>query len=112
LENFDRDAALLQTNLTRQICLPAETLMNLRDQYATNMFERPSTLLSPASSRPSTPSDDERFFDQYRHFTELQRLRQTWPFLHAALTTVYFPAKRAFSLNQLITFLEYRQVCQ
>jgi len=50
----------------------------------------------------------KNFFDDYRYYNELINLRQKWTFLQAALTTVYFPAKKDISLDKILTFLEYR----
>jgi hypothetical protein len=53
---------------------------------------------------------NERFFENYRYYDELINLREKWTFLQAALTTVYFPAKKDISLDKILTFLEYRHV--
>lgn len=52
----------------------------------------------------------DRFFDHYRHFEEMMCLREKWPFLQDALTTVYFTATKNISLDQILTLLEYRHV--
>ena len=76
----------------------------MRAQYAYNMFDAASTVkLSRAN---------ERFFDSYRYYDELIQLRQKWTFLQAALTTIYFPAKKVISLDQILTFVECRHVSE
>lgn len=100
LDRFDSDADVLKSRLSRRIFLPARTLVELRAKYAYNMFD--------ASSTVPIPRADERFFDSYRYYDELVELRQKWTFLQAALTTIYFPAKKDISLDQILTFVEYR----
>lgn len=93
--------------------LPADTILNLRRKYAYNMFDISS--LSAAATVTKSDSDanqrkNERFFQDYRCYNEFINLRQKWTFLQAALTTVYFPAKKDISLDKILTFLEYRHV--
>ena len=90
--------------MSRRIFLPARTLVELRAKYAYNMFD--------ASSTVAIPRANERFFDSYRYYDELIQLRQKWTFLQAALTTIYFPAKKDISLDQILTFVEYRHVSE
>ena len=65
-----------------------------------------------ASSTVTIPRANERFFDNYRYYDELIQLRQKWTFLQAALTTIYFPAKKDIALDQILTFVEYRHVSE
>ncbi|CAF1440465.1 unnamed protein product [Adineta steineri] len=104
LQTFDKDAELLNSKLSRQVFLPADTLLELRRKYAYNMFN----ISSSSSGTKDTLVDNEEFFENYRYFDELINLRQNWTFLQAALTTVYFPGKKDFSLDKILTFLEYR----
>lgn len=62
--------------------------------------------------RINSSAKNERFFDQYRFYRELIKLRQKWTFLQPALTTVYFPKKKNITLDQILTFLEYRHVSE
>ena len=84
-------------------------MLDLRRKYAYNMFDQ----ITPSMENPSTEiqRQNEKFFDDYRYYNELINLRQKWTFLQAALTTVYFPAKKDISLDKILTFLEYRHVC-
>jgi len=106
LERFDKDAEVLNTKLKSQIFLPADMMLDLRRKYAYNMFDKMIPMLD------NTPTEmqrqNEKFFDDYRYYHELINLRQKWTFLQAALTTVYFPAKKDISLDKILTFLEYR----
>ncbi|CAF3745953.1 unnamed protein product [Rotaria magnacalcarata] len=43
LENFDKAAAVFSSKLSRQILLPADTILNLRRKYAYNMFDTSSS---------------------------------------------------------------------
>ncbi|CAF4094998.1 unnamed protein product [Adineta steineri] len=106
LEKFDKDAELLNTKLKDQIFLSADTMLNLRCKYAYNMFDK----ITPIMDKQATDVqvENEKFFDDYRYYDELINLRQKWTFLQAALTTVYFPAKKDISLDKILTFLEYR----
>lgn len=106
LEKFDKDAEMLNSKLVEQIFLLADVMLDMRRKYAYNMFD---PLTSPMET-PSTESQrkNEKFFDDYRYYHELINLRQRWTFLQAALTTVYFPAKKDISLDKILTFLEYR----
>lgn len=106
LEKFDKDAEVLNSKLVEQIFLPADVMLDMRRKYAYNMFD---PLTSPMEHH-STESQrkNEKFFDDYRYYHELINLRQRWTFLQAALTTVYFPAKKDISLDKILTFLEYR----
>ncbi len=110
LEKFDKDADILNSKLKSQIFLPADVMLDLRRKYAYNMFD----LMTPKTINQATDSQrkNEVFFDDYRYYNELINLRQKWTFLQAALTTVYFPAKKDISLDKILTFLEYRHVCQ
>lgn len=102
LKQFDQDAVDLQTNLSQQICLSASTLVTLRRQYAFNMFN------NQTESMRIYENQRDQFFDNYRHFEEMMCLREKWPFLQDALTTVYFTATKKISLDQILTLLEYR----
>ena len=110
LEKFDQDADVLKTKLTEQVFVPADMMVDLRRKYAYNMFD---AMKSPMAN-PSTDVQrvNEKFFDDYRYYHELVNLRQKWTFLQAALTTVYFPAKKDISLDKILTFLEYRHVSE
>ncbi|CAF1106581.1 unnamed protein product [Adineta ricciae] len=108
LAKFDKDAEMLNSKLSRQIFLPASQTLELRRKYAYNMFDR-----SPLTTTTKSKCDDhqhknEEFFKDYRYYDELINLRQKWTFLQGALTTVYFPGRKDFSLDKIITFLEYR----
>jgi len=70
------------------------------------MFDTSSLMIKPECNGNKT----EGFFENYRYYDELINLRQKWTFLQAALTTVYFPGKKDFSLDKILTFLEYRHV--
>jgi hypothetical protein len=96
----------LNSKISRQIFLPANTILELRRKYAYNMFDTSLT----SSKIPDRQRKNERFFDNYRYFNELINLREKWTFLQAALTTVYFPSKKNISLDKILTFLEYRHV--
>jgi len=106
LEKFDKDAELLNSKLKNQIFLSADVMLDLRRKYAYNMFDKyiPKMETKPSDLQRQT----EVFFDDYRYYHELINLRQKWTFLQAALTTVYFPAKKDISLDKILTFLEYR----
>jgi hypothetical protein len=106
LEKFDKDAELLNSKLKNEIFLPADMMLDLRRKYAYNMFDK----LTPNMENKVTDLQrkNEIFFDDYRYYHELINLRQKWTFLQAALTTVYFPAKKDISLDKILTFLEYR----
>jgi len=108
LEKFDKDAELLNSKLKSEIFLPADLMLDLRRKYAYNMFDK----ITPIVDNQATDSQvkNEKFFDDYRYYHELINLRQKWTFLQAALTTVYFPAKKDISLDKILTFLEYRHV--
>lgn len=110
MEKFDKDAEMLESKLKNQIFLPADSMLDLRRKYAYNMFDG----MTPKSDEPATDRQrkNERFFDDYRHYSELINLREKWTFLQAALTTVYYPAKKDISLDKILTFLEYRHVCR
>jgi hypothetical protein len=83
-------------------------MLDLRRKYAYNMFDK----MSPNMDNQATDLQrkNETFFDDYRYYNDLINLRQKWTFLQAALTTVYFPAKKDISLDKILTFLEYRHV--
>jgi len=106
LEKFDKDAEILSLKLKDQIFLPADAMLDLRRKYAYNMFDQ----IIPKMENQITDIQrkNETFFDDYRYYHELINLRQKWTFLQAALTTVYFPAKKDISLDKILTFLEYR----
>jgi hypothetical protein len=108
LEKFDKDAELLNSKLNNQIFLPADNMLDLRRKYAYNMFDQITPLMDVQTT--DTQRQNEKFFDDYRYYDELINLRQKWTFLQAALTTVYFPAKKDISLDKILTFLEYRHV--
>jgi len=108
LEKFDKDAELLNLKLKNQIFLPADTMLDLRRKYAYNMFDE--NTLNTENHATDLQRKNEIFFDDYRYYNELINLRQKWTFLQAALTTVYFPAKKDISLDKILTFLEYRHV--
>lgn len=110
LEKFDNDAQLLDSKLKSQVFIPADVMLDLRRKYAYNMFDS----MTPKMEEQPTDSQrkNEQFFDDYRHYSDLINLRQKWTFLQAALTTVYYPAKKDISLDKVLTFLEYRHVCQ
>lgn len=110
LEKFDNDAQLLDSKLKSQVFIPADVMLDLRRKYAYNMFDS----MTPKTEEQPTDSQrkNEQFFDDYRHYSDLINLRQKWTFLQAALTTVYYPAKKDISLDKVLTFLEYRHVCQ
>ncbi|UJR25855.1 hypothetical protein I4U23_007205 [Adineta vaga] len=111
LVKFDKDAEMLNSKLTRQIFLPADQTLELRRQYAYNMFDASSSSLIINKSECNERQDkNEEFFKDYRFYDELINLRQKWTFLQGALTTVYFPGRKDFSLDKIITFLEYRHV--
>jgi hypothetical protein len=107
LEKFDQDANFLKSKLSRQIFLPANTISELRRKYAYNMFDTSSRKMEKGQD---IQRKNERFFENYRYYYELINLRQKWTFLQAALTTVYFPRKKDITLDQILTFLEYRHV--
>ena len=86
--------------------LPAAKLLELRQKYAYNMFDTSSRI----NQCKDIQRKNERFFENYRYYDELINLREKWTFLQAALTTVYFPAKKDISLDKILTFLEYRHV--
>ena len=65
---------------------------------------------TPASMTINPTNQTERFFDDYRYYHQMISLRQKWTFLQSALTTVYFPKKKNITLDQILTFLEYRHV--
>ncbi|CAF0801170.1 unnamed protein product [Rotaria sp. Silwood1] len=106
LKKFDKDAQLLNSKLSRRIFLPADIILDLRRKYAYNMFDKSSSIIK--SDCNIIQRKNERFFENYRYYNELISLRQKWTFLQAALTTVYFPAKKDISLDKILTFLEYR----
>lgn len=106
LDKFDTDADYLQSKLSRQILLPANIISHYRRTYAYNMFDSPTTL----SMTINRSNENERFLDDYRYYHQLISLRQKWIFLQPALTTVYFPKKKNITLDQILTFLEYRHV--
>lgn len=110
LEKFDQDAQVLDSKLKNQIFLPADAMLDLRRKYAYNMFDG----MTPKMDEQTTDCQrkNERFFEDYRHYSDLINLRQKWTFLQAALTTVYYPAKKDISLDKILTFLEYRHVCR
>ncbi len=108
LEKFDKDAELLNLKLKDQVFLPADTMLDLRRKYAYNMFDENTT--NTENQATDLQRKNETFFDDYRYYNELINLRQKWTFLQAALTTVYFPAKKDISLDKILTFLEYRHV--
>ena len=104
---------MLNSKLSRQIFLPANQTLELRRKYAYNMFDR-SPLTTTTTTTKSKCDDhqhkNEEFFKDYRYYDELINLRHKWTFLQGALTTVYFPGRKDFSLDKIITFLEYRHV--
>jgi len=51
---------------------------------------------------------NEQFFQNYRLYDQLINLRLKWSFLSPALTTCYYPAKKEFSMDKVLTFLEFR----
>jgi len=51
---------------------------------------------------------NELFFQNYRLYEDLINLRLKWSFLSPALTTCYYPAKKEFSMDKVLTFLEFR----
>jgi len=106
LEKFDKDAEYLNAQLRDEVFLPADSMLDYRRKYAYNMFEK----MTPTMEKQPTDLQmkNEKFFDDYRYYEELINLRQKWTFLQAALTTVYFPAKKDISLDKVLTFLEYR----
>lgn len=108
LEKFDQDAEHLATQCRSELFLPAESMLEYRRKYAYNMFDKMTPMMD------QKPTDlqmkNEKFFEDYRYYQELINLRQKWTFLQAALTTVYFPAKKDISLDKILTFLEYRHV--
>lgn len=106
LEKFDKDFDVLKTKLTEQQFLPADQMLDLRQKYAYNMFD--SISIPSKSEATNEQIENEKFFADYRYYQELVNLRQRWTFLQAALTTVYFPAKKDISLDKILTFLEYR----
>jgi len=106
LEKFDKDADLLNSKLKNEIFLPADTMLDLRRKYAYNMFDKITSNTENQST--DLQRKNEIFFDDYRYYNELINLRQKWTFLQAALTTVYFPAKKDIALDKILTFLEYR----
>ena len=109
MEQFDKDAKLLNSKLSRQIFLSADIILELRRKYAYNMFDTSSSLKIDSEHNPMQRKT-EQFFENYRYYNELVNLRQKWTFLQAALTTVYFPAKKDITLDKILTFLEYRYV--
>lgn len=106
LEKFDHDFDALKTKLNEQQFLPADQMLDLRQKYAYNMFD--SMSVTAETDATDQQLENEKFFVDYRYFEELVNLRQKWTFLQAALTTVYFPAKKDISLDKILTFLEYR----
>ena len=85
-------------------------MLDLRRKYAYNMFDSMTSPMVKETTEIQRKS--EKFFDDYRYYHELVNLRQKWTFLQAALTTVYFPAKKDISLDKILTFLEYRHVSE
>lgn len=83
-------------------------MLDLRRKYAYNMFDQITTTIE--QSPTDVQRQNEIFFNDYRFYNELINLRQKWTFLQAALTTVYYPAKKDISLDKILTFLEYRHV--
>jgi hypothetical protein len=106
LVKFDKDAEVLNSKLSRQMFLPAAKILELRQKYAYNMFDTSSSI----NQCKDIQRKHEKFFENYRYYDELINLREKWTFLQAALTTVYFPAKKDISLDKILTFLEYRHV--
>lgn len=106
LEKFDKDFQILNSKLTEQTFLPADQMLDLRQKYAYNMFDSISVPVEAATTVQQ--AENEKFFNDYRFYHELINLRQKWTFFQAALTTVYFPAKKDISLDKILTFLEYR----
>ena len=88
-------------------------MMDMRRKYAYNMFDgqTPKSDELTAAAATDRQRKNEGFIDNYRHYSELINLRQKWTFFQAALTTVYYPAKKDISLDKILTFLEYRHVC-
>lgn len=83
-------------------------MLDLRRKYAYNMFDQ---ITANVEHQPTdVQRQNEVFFNDYRFYNELINLRQKWTFLQAALTTVYYPAKKDISLDKILTFLEYRHV--
>lgn len=74
------------------------------------MFDTSLSLMKLESGGNAMKSETDQFFENYRYYNELMHLRQKWPFLETALTTVYFSAKKDISLDTILTFLEYRHV--
>jgi len=117
LEKYDKDAQLLESKLKRNVFLEAAEIHELRKKYAYNMFDSAvvghnsdAGLLSSnqLTKRTAQQKENEKFFANYCYYDELINLRQKWTFLQAALTTVYYPAKKDISLDKILTFLEYR----
>ncbi|CAF1170311.1 unnamed protein product [Adineta ricciae] len=106
LEKFDKDADYLNSQMKDEIFLSADAMLAYRRKYAYNMFDK----MTPSLERQATELQmkNEKFFDDYRYYENLVNLREKWTFLQAALTTVYFPAKKDISLDKVLTFLEYR----
>lgn len=106
LEKFDKDAELLNSKIKNEIFLSADMMLDLRRKYAYNMFDQ---ITANVEHQPTdVQRQNEVFFNDYRFYNELINLRQKWTFLQAALTTVYYPAKKDISLDKILTFLEYR----
>ena len=108
LEKFDKDADYLNSQMKDEIFLSADAMLVYRRKYAYNMFDK----MTPSLERQATELQikNEKFFEDYRYYENLVNLREKWTFLQAALTTVYFPAKKDISLDKVLTFLEYRHV--
>ncbi|UJR23047.1 hypothetical protein I4U23_026073 [Adineta vaga] len=106
LEKFDKDADYLNSQIKDEIFLSADTMLDYRRKYTYNMFDKMTPIMEKQAT--DVQSKNEKFFDDYRYYEDLVNLRQKWTFLQAALTTVYFPAKKDISLDKVLTFLEYR----
>lgn len=103
LETFLDDENLLNSNIEKNLCLPASTLLDFRRRYVSNMFDE---ILPLKTEIPKNST--EIFFDNYRLYKEMMQIRQRWNFFHAALTSVYFTSRKQISLDEILTFSEYR----
>ncbi|CAF0951126.1 unnamed protein product [Didymodactylos carnosus] len=113
LHIYDNEIKNIDEFLDHKRFLGASRMSVLRKLYGYNMFydnihdeKNSSKLMVPVVSQQQR--ENEKFFGNYRYYDELINLREKWPFLQRALTTVYFPARKDISLDKIITFLEYR----
>ncbi|CAF0866163.1 unnamed protein product [Didymodactylos carnosus] len=108
LKIFDKDFELLQTHYNEEKFLSSKQLCELRSSYAANMFEQRKNDQSTIPTQTEEQKENEIFFKNYRLYKDLLNLREKWSFLKPAMTTSYHPDKKEFTLDKVLTFLEYR----